>query len=260
MIKLIATDMDGTLLNNNNEIHHDFIDVFEKLQEKDIIFAAASGRQYFNLLKRFENVKDKMMFIAENGTFVVYKGEEIFINSLDRNIAKKLVNIGRNIENSNVILCGKNSAYIESTDEEFIKEVEKYYEKYEVVKDVNEIEDDILKVTICDFNGAQENSNKYYDDYREDLQVSISGKIWLDITNKGANKGVAIKVLQEKMGIDFNETMVFGDYLNDLEMMEVAYHSYAMENAHDDLKKVSRFIAKSNDENGVLEAIKLNIL
>ncbi|WP_195937928.1 HAD family hydrolase [Romboutsia sp. 1001713B170131_170501_G6] len=260
MIKLIATDMDGTLLNNNNEIHHDFIDVFEKLQEKDIIFAAASGRQYFNLLKRFENVKDKMMFIAENGTFVVYKGEEIFINSLDRNIAKELVNIGRNIENSNVILCGKNSAYIESTDEEFIKEVEKYYEKYEVVKDVNEIEDDILKVTICDFNGAQENSNKYYDDYREDLQVSISGKIWLDITNKGANKGVAIKVLQEKMGIDFNETMVFGDYLNDLEMMEVAYHSYAMENAHDDLKKVSRFIAKSNDENGVLEAIKLNIL
>lgn len=260
MIKLIATDMDGTLLNNKNEIHHDFIDVFEKLQEKDIIFAAASGRQYFNLLKRFEDVKDKMMFIAENGTIVVYKGEEIFINSLDRNIAKELVNIGRNIENSNVILCGKNSAYIESTDEEFIKEVEKYYEKYEVVKDVNEIEDDILKVTICDFNGAQENSNKYYDDYREELQVSISGKIWLDITNKGANKGVAIKALQEKMGIDFNETMVFGDYLNDLEMMEAAYHSYAMENAHDDLKKVSRFIAKSNDDNGVLEAIKLNIL
>ena len=260
MIKLIATDMDGTLLNNNNEIHHDFIDVFEKLQEKDIIFAAASGRQYFNLLKRFEDVKDKMMFIAENGTIVVYKGEEIFLNSLDRNIAKELVNIGRNIENSNVILCGKNSAYIESTDEEFIKEVEKYYEKYEVVKDVNEIEDDILKVTICDFNGAQENSNKYYDDYREDLQVSISGKIWLDITNKGANKGMAIKALQEKMGIDFNETMVFGDYLNDLEMMEAAYHSYAMENAHDDLKKVSRFIAKSNDDNGVLEAIKLNIL
>ena len=84
MIKLIATDMDGTLLNNNNEIHHDFIDVFEKLQEKDIIFAAASGRQYFNLLKRFEDVKDKMMFIAENGTIVVYKGEEIFINSLNK--------------------------------------------------------------------------------------------------------------------------------------------------------------------------------
>ena len=50
--------------------------------------------------------------------------------------------------------------------------------------------------------------------------------------------------------------MVFGDYLNDLEMMVSAYHSYAMENAHDDLKKVARFRAKSNDENGVVQAIK----
>ena len=53
MIKLIATDMDGTLLNSNNEIQHGFYDVFEKIQEKGIIFAAASGRQYYNLLERF---------------------------------------------------------------------------------------------------------------------------------------------------------------------------------------------------------------
>ena len=50
--------------------------------------------------------------------------------------------------------------------------------------------------------------------------------------------------------------MVFGDYLNDLEMMESAYYSYAMENAHEDLKKVSRFKAKKNTENGVVEKIK----
>ncbi len=51
--------------------------------------------------------------------------------------------------------------------------------------------------------------------------------------------------------------MVFGDYLNDLEMMESAYHSYAMENAHEDLKKVSRFIThKNNDEDGVMYQIK----
>jgi hypothetical protein len=91
------------------------------------------------------------------------------------------------------------------------------------------------------------------------LQVTVSGEIWLDITAKGANKGVAIKALQEKLGINFDETMVFGDYLNDLEMMEVAYHSYAMENAHEDLKKVARFTAKSNDENGVVEVIKSHI-
>ena len=83
MIKLIATDMDGTLLNSNNEIHNDFYDVFSTLKEKEIIFAAASGRQYYNLVEKFKDIKDDMMFIAEYGTFVVYKGKELIFNSLD---------------------------------------------------------------------------------------------------------------------------------------------------------------------------------
>lgn len=256
MIKLIATDMDGTLLNSNNEINPEFYDVFKKLREKDIIFAAASGRQYYNLLKRFDKVKDDMLFIAENGTFVICNGEELLVNALDKDIALELIEIGRSIENCYVIVCGKNSAYIESRDERFIKETKKYYERYEVVDDVTKVDDDILKVTICDLSGAETNSNKYFDKYREALQVTVSGEIWLDITANGVNKGVAINKLQEKLNIKPEETMVFGDYLNDLEMMKSAYHSYAMKNAHEELKKVARFEAKSNDENGVVLAIK----
>ena len=143
MIKLIATDMDGTLLNSNNEIQHGFYDVFEKIQEKGIIFAAASGRQYYNLLERFKGIEDKMMFIAENGTFVVY--EELVVNSLDINLARELIKVGRQIENSYVILCGKNSAYIESCDKRLIEQTKKYYARYEIVSDLTKIEDDILK-------------------------------------------------------------------------------------------------------------------
>jgi Cof subfamily protein (haloacid dehalogenase superfamily) len=256
MIKFIASDMDGTLLNEKNEINKEFFDIFNKLIEKDIIFAAASGRQYYNLLKRFENIKDKMMFIAENGTFVVYKGEEILVNSLEKKVAMDLIEIGRKIKNSYVIVCGKKSAYIENADERFVKETKKYYERYEIVDDLTKVEDDILKVTICDFSGSEFNSNNYYNEYRDKLQVTVSGEIWLDITAKGVNKGVAINKIQDMLGISHKETMVFGDYLNDLEMMGSAYYSYAMENAHDDLKKVSRFIAKSNNDNGVVEAIK----
>lgn len=261
MIKLIATDMDGTLLKSNNEIQDGFYDVFHKLKEKDIIFAAASGRQYYNLLEKFKGLDNNMMFIAENGTFVVYRGEELIVNSLDKEIALELIKVGRTIENSYIILCGKNSAYIESRDERLIEQTEKYYARYEVVEDLTKVEDDILKVTICDFSGSEGNSNKYFDDYRDKAQICVSGEIWLDMMAKGVNKGLAIKKIQEKLGIKHEETMVFGDYLNDLEMMDSAYHSYAMDNAHDDLKKVARFIAKSNDECGVVQAIKesLNI-
>lgn len=257
MIKLIATDMDGTLLNSNNEIQDGFYEVFNEIQEKEIIFAAASGRQYYNLLERFKGIEEKMMFIAENGTFVVYKGEELIVNSLDINLARELIKIGRTIKNSYIILCGKKSAYIESCDDRLIEQTQKYYARYEIVSDLTKIEDDILKVTICDFSGSENNSNKYFDDYRDKAQIAVSGEIWLDITAKGINKGVAaIEEIQELLNIKHEETMVFGDYLNDLEMMSSAYHSYAMENAHDDLKKVARFRAKSNDESGVVHVIK----
>ncbi len=123
MIKLIATDMDGTLLNSNNEIQEGFYEVFDELQEKKIIFAAASGRQYYNLLERFKGIEDKMMFIAENGTFVVYKGEELVVNSLDINLARELIKVGRNIKDSYIILCGKKAAYIESSDKRLIRKI-----------------------------------------------------------------------------------------------------------------------------------------
>ena len=260
MIKLIATDMDGTLLDEKGEINPEFYEVYEELLKKDIIFAAASGRQYFNLEKRFERIKENMLFIAENGTFVVYKGKEFLVNSLDKDLAFNLVDIGRKIDNAYVILCGKKSAYIESSDERLIEETEKYYERYEVVQDITKVDDEILKVTICDFSGSEENSYKYFKDFYKSTQVTVSGQIWLDITANNVNKGVSMKKIHKALNIGYEETMVFGDYLNDLELMKSGYYSYAMENAHEDLKKVSRFIAKKNTENGVVQAIKEVVL
>ncbi|MEG1808178.1 MAG: HAD hydrolase family protein, partial [Cetobacterium sp.] len=176
------------------------------------------------------------------------------------NLAFKLVNIGRKIDNAYVILCGKKSAYIESKDKRLIEETEKYYDRYEIVQDITKIQDEILKVTICDFSGAEENSYKYFKDFCKLAQVTVSGQIWLDITANNVNKGVSMKKIQKALNIGYEETMVFGDYLNDLELMKSGYYSYAMENAHEDLKKVSRFIAKKNTENGVVQAIKEVVL
>lgn len=255
MIKFIATDMDGTLLNTQAEVHGDFPEVLEKIKANNILFAIASGRQYYNLLDKFEEMKDHILFIAENGTYVVYKGEEILVNAVERELANELIRIGRTIKNADIVLCGKQAAYIEKADERLIKEVEKYYAKYKIVENLELVEDEILKVTLCDFAGSEQNSLVYYKAYSDKVQVTVSGQIWLDMVAKGVNKGVAIKHIQELFNITHEECMVFGDYLNDLEMMDSAYHSYAMANAHEELKKRARFVTKSNDENGVLETI-----
>lgn len=256
MIKLIASDMDGTLLNNKGELAPEFYEVFKELRKKNILFAAASGRQYFTLVRTFESIKDDIIFIAENGTLIIYQGEEIALNSLDKKIAGELIQKARTIEGVNIVVCTRTGAYVEKRSERFIDEVEKYYVKYQVVDDLMQVEGDILKVTLCDFKGAETNSNPYFKDLKENLHICIAGEHWLDMMAKGVSKGLAIKHLQQLFNIKYEETMVFGDYLNDLEMLQNAHYSYAMDNAHPELKKAARFIAKTNEENGVIEKIK----
>src|SRR5438045_1174375 len=88
-IKLVAADMDGTLLNAKHELSPDFYPIFNEMKDKGLIFAAASGRQYFNLLNRFKSVQDDVIFIAENGSIVVYKGKDILVQAMEPLIVKE---------------------------------------------------------------------------------------------------------------------------------------------------------------------------
>ena len=244
--------MDGTLLNENHELNSDFYPLFEQMKKRGILFTAASGRQFFNLQNKFAAIKDEMAFIAENGSYVVYKGKDIFVQAMDTGTVRSLILRAREIPGIDIILCGKKSAYLENTAPEFMHHVAMYYDERQVVGNLLDVDDDqFLKIAICDLRGSEKNSLPHFLQFQDSLQVKVSGHIWLDLSHKLANKGTALKMLQKELQITEAETMVFGDYLNDLEMMQQAYFSYAMENAHADIKKASRFMARSNKENGV---------
>jgi Cof subfamily protein (haloacid dehalogenase superfamily) len=201
MIKLIACDMDGTLLNEEGNLSEEFFDVFEELDKRNIKFVVASGRQYFQLLKSFEEISDRLVYIAENGTIVKYKDEELYVDALPREAVKDIVKFGSKIKDVQLVVCGKKCAYIDTNRAEVVDEINKYYFKYKIVDSFEEIDDDILKVAVLDVKGAENNSyNKFYQEFNNRLQVIVSGKIWLDIYNKGTSKGVAIKLIQDKFG------------------------------------------------------------
>lgn len=82
MIKLIASDMDGTLLNTKGELPLQFFPLLKALWAKGILFVAASGRQYHNLLLHFGHVKDKIALLCENGAMVVDCGKRLFLNCI----------------------------------------------------------------------------------------------------------------------------------------------------------------------------------
>lgn len=262
MIKLIITDMDGTLLTSNNEINKEFWKIQKKLADKNVFFAVASGRPYYNLVERFKEIKDSMLFISENGACVMYQEKEIYSNTMKREDIFFLLDICKQISGIVPILCGKKSAYVDkktyfNENYNFQEEISKYYNKLEIVDDLSKVEDEFFKIAVCDFLISEENSYKYFKEYEDRFQVVLSGKIWMDLGKLDTSKGTAIKMTQKNLNISYDETMAFGDYLNDYTMMKEAKYSYAMKNAHPELKEIANFITKKdNDNNGVIETIK----
>jgi Cof subfamily protein (haloacid dehalogenase superfamily) len=255
-----VSDLDGTLLNSKHELDPEFYSLFRQLQEKGVIFVAASGRQYQNIRSVFSGIDQEMYFIAENGGYVVHREVELLVQEMQPELTYSLLRDAKSVEGTFTILCGKKKAYIENTTPFFMEHLQRYYDAYEVVDDLLRVTDDqFLKIAICDMSGAEGNSFQLFRQRSENLQIKVSGNIWLDISHALANKGEALKKLQEKLGIAAEHTVTFGDYLNDLEMMGQAYFSFAMENAHPEVKAAARYQAKSNDQRGVFDILQMII-
>ena len=135
---------------------------------------------------------------------------------------------------------------------------QEYYSAHEIVQDLTTIpnHNPIIKIALYHSESSEQFIYPSVKQFEDDFLLKISGKNWLDISNLNANKGTAIKFLQEKMSITPEQTMVFGDYLNDLEMLEAAKFSFAMKNAHEKVKKTARFITENNSNLGVEKIIE----
>ncbi|WP_159023040.1 HAD family hydrolase [Formosa sp. L2A11] len=251
-VKLVVTDMDGTLLNSKSQVSPLFFNLFQKLQAHNIHFIAASGRQYFSIVEKLETIKDEITIIAENGGITRRGDQELAKMLLSKDKINSILPLLRTLDNVFIVLCGKNKAYIETQDLHFPKLLSEYYTEFNTVKDLTEVNDDeFLKIAIYHTENSEKFIYPHVKHLENELQIKVSGEHWLDISHHDANKGFALKLVQEELGISEDETMVFGDYNNDLEMLERAYFSYAMANAHPNVKKVARFETKSNDEFGV---------
>lgn len=260
MIKLILSDMDGTLLDECGNMPPGFENIMEGIREKQIKFGVASGRQYDNLRRKFQKYENEMIFIAENGAFAVCQGREIFANPMDALLVKEILTIAEKIPRVHILLAGKVKAYMISKQEDFFLAATMNYTDYVFVENFDTIDDEILKIAIYDECGAEGNSATYFSQFAGRCEMAVAAKHWFDIMNFGVNKGTAVTRIQKYFDIAFDETMVFGDYLNDYEMMQSSYYSYAVENAHPKVKQIARFEAPSNRAYGVLKVISKEII
>ncbi|MCT9820696.1 Cof-type HAD-IIB family hydrolase [Microbacterium sp. W1N] len=260
-IRLIAVDMDGTLLSPEGEVPAALWGLLERLHARGIAFAPASGRQLATLQAMFAAVPVPLDYIAENGAFVVKGDVEVSSDAMDPEVVADVVRrvraaVAAGELRTGVVVCGKRSAYIEDPDPDFRIEVDKYYRALSVVDDLTATGDQILKVALYDFDGGETRTAPRFADLTATHQVVVSGEHWVDIMNAGVDKGVALRALQRGLGVTAAQTAAFGDYLNDVEMLRAAQWSYAMADAHPDVVAVARHRAPSNAEAGVIQVIE----
>jgi Cof subfamily protein (haloacid dehalogenase superfamily) len=259
-IRLVVVDLDGTLLDRDGVMPGETVATIRALRERGVAFAPASGRQHATIARLFSEVAGGLVVIAENGAYVTRDGSEISSHTLDLGWARTVIERTRQLEGRGVdlgvVLCGRSSAWIERTDDVFLAEVERYYARLTTTDDLTGVDDEVLKLAVHDFGDPTELTGPDLADFCAPQQVVVSGHHWVDVMGVGVHKGLAVRDLQRELAITAAQTMAFGDYLNDLEMLQAAEHSYAMANAHPTVLRAARHVAPANTDDGVLRTLR----
>ena len=258
MIKLIVSDVDGTLVEDGSpELNPEIFKAILKLRGKGLQVVIASGRPWASVQKAFEPVKEKIFYVSNNGAYVGCYGRCLYAYSIEPSMVKRLIERVRLYPELEIVYAGVNGDYVETENEALCRWlVDSYKFNLIRVKDLLAVEEPCVKISVYKPQGIEAAARDIYEEFNTELKVACAGDMWMDCMAKGVNKGHAVKMIQESLGITPKETMAFGDQLNDLEMLDRAYYSFAVANARDEVRKAARFQADSNVNNGVLKILK----
>ena len=259
MIKLIASDIDGTLVKDGcHDINPELYDVILKLREKGIQFAAASGRQWGSIESIFDPIKEKIFYLSDNGAYVGLHGRRLYTNPIDRQTVMDLIHDVRRKEGLEIMLSGPDIIYMETKNQDVLDwMINGYKFRIQQVEDLTAVDSEFIKVSVYREHDVESHTRDLQEKYGDLLKITTAGDMWLDCMKKGINKGQAVKLLQDSLGIKQSETMAFGDQLNDVEMLQQAYYSFAVGNAREEVKAAAKFQTDTNVNNGVLKILKL---
>lgn len=256
MIRLIALDLDGTLLDSGKNFPAEFPAWVRS--HPDINVCLASGRQLYTLMEQFKEIADRLWYIAENGAVIAHAGEIIRVDAMKTDDVLEILDEFPGDKMTEPLVCGLENAYVRNIGGTAKDESTKYYARIEYNDDLRSCaaKDQILKIAIFVEDFKAEEVYKSLPERKEGLTALLSGFSWIDIANSSVEKGSALKAVREYLGVSREETAAFGDYLNDMTLLAEAGESYAMANAHPDLKKAACHVTRfTNDENGVMDVL-----
>lgn len=260
MIKLVISDLDGTFLNSTGDFDHDYYSKVKKMmEEKNVIFAACTGKQCERVEEVFGPELSKDVWIlGDSATRIKYNGAYVHESLLPNMLGVEIINKLEGIASDHIIIaCTPTAAYIHSeTPDKEEQMVRGSYTVVQKVDNLQEIDEDFVKITVFDPKLRCFDNVQKIQEFNKVAYIVASEAAWIDISNYGIHKGTTVKELQKILKVEKEETIAFGDGYNDLELFSQAGLSFAMKNAFEEIKDRADFVVKSNNENGVLSTIE----
>lgn len=256
-IKLVATDMDLTLLADDKSMPAGVDERIDALAKNGVLFCAASGRPALALRESFPAHHQDMALVADNGASVYLRDELVYRDLIDRDLYHEVLALATATEGSVPVLCAFDDAYVLERDRCHEDVVSIYYRSITYVESFEELDVDSNKISIYfpGWDSKQKNDEVYSPAFASRLYLTCAGNEWLDFMNIGVDKGSGIRHLAQHLGIDLSDIAAFGDTYNDIPMLDIVGHSYVMANAAEHMHDHGKFLAPSNNEAGVLTVI-----
>ncbi|THE13852.1 HAD family phosphatase [Bacillus timonensis] len=280
-MRLIASDLDGTLLNENSKVSEANVRAIQKAIDKGVKFVVVTGRSYDAAKMPIEEVGIACPIITLNGasSFDI-NGNVLRDIPMDKSICKKVHTACHNGEmytefftNKGLFSFGRDrfidrmtrwwktvNPYL--TDEEINQKIEQRFqdESVQFVEDYEQLEalKDLKIYKLLSFAEEENNYQQVYNELKDEAGVVItsSGYLNLEFNHPEAKKGLALQELAKSMGIDMKDVMSMGDNLNDKSMLEMAGRGVAMGNADPEILNLCKYTTKTNEEDGVAFAIE----
>jgi len=265
-VRLIAVDMDGTLLKTDQTITDRTQKAIKKAQEQGIEFVLGTGRSDSECAKYYPQL-DINYSIYANGAYVMDPStkKEYFKKCLSVEDARKIFEIYNDYY---AVIFIQADHWVHAMDDfetrckkfpEYIYDGAPVELPYVMEKDLGDFlknrTEDIEKFHVS-FLSHEEANEAYERLSKLDVKVVWCGPYVVEVTHKEVDKGVALKMLADRLGIDRNEVMAIGDSENDKSMLDYAGISVAMGNAQDSIKNSVTYVVPSNNEDGVAYAIE----
>ena len=259
MIKLIASDLDGTLVPEGTpDIDPKVYEVIRDIQKAGVTFVAASGRNYESVMSVFGCMEQEITVISDNGGYVAKGGKGLYCNSFPRELLEEVVALARCVPDAWVMASAARGTYTDQNDPKYVKWVREGYKlNIRVVDDLLTVEEPLIKVALYTYaRDAAEVAEPLKQKLGDRVSIALAGERWVDIMMPGISKGNAPAHMQKELGVTREETAAFGDNGNDIPMLMQAEESFAVANAREEVLETAKHVIGDVTEGSVLKELE----